>query len=84
MKYIAKVIVFLSILVVGLFVTLVSNIYFICIKNLLWTFKIPTSIEIKKWNEYEYGNNMGDLRNTYYKCFLFYLLEYKPYYKSYK
>ena len=84
MKYLAKAIVFLSILIVGLFITLVSNFYFIFIKNLLWRFKIPTSIEIKQWNEYEYGDYMGDLRKTYYKCFLFYLLEYKPYYKSYK
>lgn len=84
MKYLVKTIILISIFVCGLFVTMLSNFYFIFIKNLVWKFNMPTNLEIKQWNEYEHGDYMGDRRNTYYKCFLFFLLQYKPYYKSFK
>ena len=84
MKYIAKLMIFITIAICGVIVILVSNLYFIFIHNLLWRFNLPTIMEIKKWNEYEDSDSFNERRSIYYKNFLFKLFRYKPYYKSYK
>lgn len=84
MKYLAKLMIFITIAICGVIVILVSNLYFIFIHNLLWRFNLPTIMEIKKWNEYEDSDSFNERRSIYYKNFLFKLFRYKPYYKSYK
>jgi hypothetical protein len=84
MKYLAKLIVFIAIAICGVIVTLLSNLYFIFIHNLLWRLNLPTSMEIKQWNEYEDSDCFNERRSIFYKNFLFMLFQYKPYYKSYK
>ena len=84
MKYIFKVVVLISIIICGVGFTIISNAYFIIIRKLVWEFKLPSSLEIMQFNEYEQGDIFKDKRNVFYRNFLFYLIEYKPYYKSRK